>query len=77
MASKSLRFVRNGMMAHMGIAASLAPDTPDNAPRAYASTGGSLGQRTDFYDRAKVQVKRIRMIERRFRYARIEFNYEV
>lgn len=74
-----MRTVRTGLMAYdPSIAGAASRCTPpeasleEAAPKAYAYAGGRM-----LFDRALVKVSRICMRERRFRYAKITFNYDV
>lgn len=69
-----MRTIRTGQMAYdPSIAgARLAALATPTTPQAYAYAGGRM-----IYDRPEVKVSRICMRERRFRYAKVTFNYNV
>jgi len=80
-----MRNIRTGQMAYQGIAESVAREralaAEDRLTEAYLDAterrpvGYALGQL--IFERPPVQVTKVCMRERRFRYARVSFSYEV
>jgi hypothetical protein len=87
MSSNALRFARmhtvqSGQLAHMGLAEAARKQAEEDAlteaylaataPKALAYADGRM-----IWDRPPVKVTKVCMRERRFRYARVSFMYEV
>ena len=78
----TIRFIRTGMMAHMGLTEALARETPAPAQqavlfgvpklRAYANVPSTHGLRRNVYDHNPVQVTYVR---RTVRNTRVTYTY--